>query len=147
MKHINGIAVVLTVAFLLCGCGKKYPDYEQFISDIIVSQDSFLEKMESASTPEEIVSAVNEFGERLTALDERGKKLREKYPESAGWESSPPEGLRDDWDRFHVKWSEFEEKWNLEMRGDKKYEKMLRDPEVKRAFRELGSRMDRVSFL
>lgn len=147
MKHIKVTAAVTVLLLIVSGCGKKYPDYAQFMNDIIISQELFLEGMESASVPADVVKVVNEFGDRLIALDERGKKLREKYPESAEWESAPPEDLKDDWEKFHIRWAEFAEQWKAKMSGDKKLEKWLRDPQVKEAFRELDRKMESVGFL
>ncbi len=147
MKCIKPAAAAVAVLIAFCGCGKKYPDYSQYINDIILSQESFFEKLDASDSPEKIVKAVNEFGESLLSLEERGKKLREKYPESASWESLPPDDLKDEWERFQVKWSEFEEKMKLKKSGDAKYRNMLADPRVRDAFRELGSITDNLNFL
>lgn len=147
MKYIKFIAAAVLALSLFSGCSRNYPDYEQFISDIIYAQDEFLSRIGSASSPDEIAGAARWFSARLSELDSTGKMLKEKYPESAGWGSAPPESLKDDWERFHLKWSEFEERWNLEMAGDSSYENMLRDPRVKAAFMELARTMDSVNFL
>lgn len=147
MKYIKYTAAVIALLLMASGCGKKYPDYAQFMNDIILSQELFLEGIESASAPGDVVKVVNEFGDRLVALDERGKKLKEKYPESSGWDAAPPDDLRDDWEKFHSRWSEFEGKWNAGMSGDGKFQKWLHDPQVKAAFRDLNAKMERLSFL
>lgn len=147
MKHIKYAIAVTALLAMVTGCGKKYPDYAQFMNDIVISQEVFLAGMESASSAGEVVRVVNEFGDRLMALDERGRQLRNKYPESAGWEAAPPDDLKDDWDRFHSRWAEFEDKWNAGMSGDKKFEKWLSDPQVKSAFRQLNTKMGSVNFL
>ena len=147
MKYIKYVSAALLLLLFAAGCGKTYPDYEQFLSDIINAQDEFLSRIGSASTPEDIAESAEWFSARLVELDKTGKLLKQKYPESAGWESAPPESLKDDWDRFQAKWSEFEERWNLEMSGDVNYQRMLHDPDVKAAFMKLARTMDAVSFL
>ncbi|HPS57398.1 MAG TPA: hypothetical protein PK514_04770 [Spirochaetota bacterium] len=147
MKYIKCVTAAVLLLLLVSGCSKTYPDYEQFISDIISAQEEFLSRIGSASSPEDIAETAEWFNTRLLELDKTGKLLKQKYPESAGWDSTPPDSLKDDWDRFHAKWSEFEERWNLEMSGDVGYEKMLHDPQVKAAFMKLARTMDTVSFL
>ncbi|HQO39842.1 MAG TPA: hypothetical protein PK986_05180 [Spirochaetota bacterium] len=147
MKYLKFAAAVFLLMLIAAGCSKKYPDYEQYINDIINAQDEFLSRIGSASSAEDIAASAEWFSVRLLELDKTGRSLKEKYPESAGWESAPPESLKDDWIRFHAKWSEFEERWNLEISGDHSYQRMLYDPEVREAFMKLARTMDSVSFL
>lgn len=147
MKYIKYKAAAVLLLLIVSGCSKSYPDYEQFISDIINAQDEFLSRIGSASSPDDIADSADWFSARLVELDKTGKLLKQKYPESAGWDFTPPDTLKDDWERFHAKWSEFEERWNLEMSGDAGYQRMLHDPGVKAAFMKLARTMDSVSFL
>ena len=62
-------------------------------------------------------------------------------------ENYPPQDLKDDWEKFHVKCSEFEEKWNMAMSGNEKYHRMQDDPLVREAFMRLGSVLDSLNFL
>lgn len=147
MKYIKYMTASALILLCVSGCSKTYPDYEKFISDIIIAQDEFIASIGSASTPDEIADSAEKFSSRLLELDKTGRLLKQKYPESAGWDSTPPETLRDDWDRFHAKWSEFEDRWKLEMSGDAEYQRMLHDSRVRAAFMKLARTIDSVSLL
>ncbi len=147
MKYLKYVSAALLLMFFAAGCSKTYPDYEKFLSDIVNAQDEFISRIGSASTPDDIADAAEKFSSRLLELDKTGRILKQKYPESAGWDSAPPETLKDDWDRFHAKWSEFEDRWKLEMTGDADYQRMLHDPRVRAAFMKLARTIDSVSLL
>lgn len=147
MKYIKYMTAAALMLLVVSGCSKTYPDYEQLISDIINAQEEFLSRIGSASSPDDIADAADWFSARLLELDKTGRMLKQKYPESAGWENNPPENLKDDWDRFHAKWSVFEERWEVEMKGDAGYQRMLHDRKVRDAFMNLGRTIDSVSFL
>jgi len=94
MKQIKSFAVIIFMILMASGCGKRYPDYSQFMNDVILAQENFLVHLDSASTAREMAAAVNEFSDRLTALNGVSRELREKYPESAQWRTTRRRTLR-----------------------------------------------------
>jgi hypothetical protein len=147
MKYLKFASALFLMILIAAGCGNKYPDYEQYINDIINAQDEFLLRISSASGAKDVAASAEWFRGRLLELDATGRSLKEKYPESTGWESAPPESLKDAWNRFHVKWHEFEERWKFEISGSQSYRRMLYDPEVREAFMKLAQTIDSVNFL
>lgn len=142
MKKILSIVSIATLAFLIsCGGGGKYSDIKGFINDVIKTQEEFLGSVEKAGSADDIVSAVNTFGDSIIKLGEQSLELKKKYPDSDKWDKEPPAELKGEFDRLNAQTAKFEKVFLND-----NIKKFLMDPKVQKAFMDMGKKMENAKF-
>lgn len=142
MKKTASIISIALLAFLIsCGGSGKYSDIKSFINDVIKTQESFLASVEKAGSADDIVNAVNTFGDSIIKLGEQSMELKKKYPESENWDKEPPAELKAEFDRLNAQTEKFEKVFIAE-----NIRKFMMDPKVQMAFMDMGKKMEKAKF-
>jgi short-subunit dehydrogenase involved in D-alanine esterification of teichoic acids len=131
----------LIIGAVSCGSGKKYSDIREFINEVITTQDEFLSLVERSSNTDEMVSAVNSFGDKLLKLSEKSMEIKKRYPEIDKWVNDPPAELKADLEKLENTESRFEKvflKDNVKL--------LVKEKKVQSAFVELNKKMELVKF-
>ncbi|MCD4655565.1 hypothetical protein K8T06_16715 [bacterium] len=124
---------LLTISFLIIGCGGKYSDAEKIYGEYVVAIEKYVTNLEKADNAKEVAKAVNKFADDMEDLMPRMKKLSEKYPELKDT-SNPPEELKETQARA--------DEMGMKMAGSMmKMMPYMKDPEVRKAQERLGSIM------
>lgn len=142
MKKILSLLSIATLALLIsCGGGGKYSDIKGFINDVIKTQEDFLGSVQKAGSADDIVSAVNTFGDKIIKLGEQSIELKKKYPDSDKWDKEPPAELKGEFDKLNAQTDKFEKVFLSE-----NIKKFMMDPKVQKAFMDMGKKMENAKF-
>ncbi len=142
MKKIVFVFSAMMLAFLIsCGSGGKYSDIKGFINDVIKTQDKFLNSVQKAVSEDDVVNAVNTFGDEIVKLSEQSIGLKKKYPDSDKWDKEPPVELKDEFDRLNAQ----TEKFSTVFLNDN-IKKYIMNPKVQKAFIDMGKKMENAKF-
>lgn len=139
-KFFSLIGIAALAIFISCGSG-KYSDIKGFINDVIKTQEDFLGSVEKAGSADDIVSAVNTYGDRIVKLGEQSVELKKKYHDLDKWDKEPPAELKGEFDRLNGQTAKFEKVFlNDNIR------KYIMDPKVQKAFMDMGKKMENAKF-
>ncbi len=142
MKKILAVFTAVLVASLVaCGSGGKYGDVKDFIKEMIAAQDSYISSVEKAKNPDDIVKAIENFGERFIALADTSVELKKKYPDIDKWDNNPPAELKADFEKVEKSSEKMEQIFMNE-----NVRKHMMDPKVLQAFMELGKKLEATKF-
>jgi DNA polymerase II large subunit len=140
-KFLAVFTAVLVVSLVACGSGGKYGDVKDFIKEMIAAQDSYISSVEKAKSPDDIVKAIENFGERFIALADTSVELKKKYPDIDKWDNNPPAELKADFEKVE-KSSEKMEKIFM----NENVRQHMMDPKVLQAFMDLGKKLEATKF-
>jgi hypothetical protein len=142
VKRIFGIIFILSVITAVsCSSSKKYGDIREFINEVVTTEDQFLSQVDKSLNAEDVVSAVNTFGDKLIKLSENSRELRKKYPDIDKWVDNPPAELKADLAKLDDTEGKFEKVFLTE-----KTKIILKDKKVQAAFIDLNKKMEMVKF-
>ena len=141
MKRIAAVfTAVLIVSLVACGgSGGKYGDVKDFMNKIVDTQETYISSVEKATSPDDVVKAIEEFGNSIIAIAEKSEELRAKYPEMEKWDNNPPAELKSEYEKI--------EKSNEKMEQlvmNENVRKQMMDPKVMQAFMDLGKKMEQT---
>ena len=124
---------LLTLSFIIIGCGSKYSDAEKMNEEYIALVESYIADLDKADNAKGAAKAINRFTDGLEDLWPKMQKLTEKYPELKD-KSNPPEELKDTQKRA--------EEMGQKMVGSMmKLMPYMTDPEVQKAQKRMGEVM------
>jgi len=142
LSRVKGfILILIMITAASCSSHKKYGDIREFINEVVLTQDEFLSTVDKSSSPDEVVMAVEVFGEKLIKLSEKSMEIKKNYPDIDKWVNDPPAELKLDLQKLENTGSKFEKVFLKE-----KIKIIIRDKKVQEAFVELNKKMDRVKF-
>lgn len=143
MKRIAAVfTAVLLVSLVACGgSGGKYGDVKDFINEMVDAQDAYISSVEKAGSPDDVVDAIEKFGDSIIALAEKGEALKAKYPEMDKWDDNPPAELKGEFEKVDKVSEKMEQ---LVM--NENVRKQMMDPKVMQAFMQLGKKMEKSEF-
>jgi len=142
MKKVVGFLTIAALAFFIsCGGAGKYGDVKEFINDVIETQSEFLGSIEKAGSADDIVSAVDTFGDKIIKLADKSIELKKKYPDSEKWDKEPPVELKEDFDKLNAQSEKFQKAFM-----NAAIAKYMRDPKVQKAFIDMGKKMEKAKF-
>lgn len=75
--------------------GGKYSDARQTLENFVNTANDYAETLEKAKTPQEVVTGMNLFADRIEKLKPEMDAMNEKYPELKELGTNPPEELKD----------------------------------------------------
>jgi len=81
---------LLTISFLIIGCGGKYSDAKKMNEEFIALVEDYIADLDKADNAKGAAKAINRFADGMEDLWPRMQKLSEKYPELKD-KSNPPE--------------------------------------------------------
>jgi len=140
-KYFGVLLVLFILIYVSCGSGKKYNDIREFVNELVATQDAFLSQVDKSTTADEVVTAIDLFGQKLVALSGKSMEIRKKYPDVDKWVNNPPAELKADLDKINDTESKFEKVFLNE-----KNRVLIRDKKVQTAFIELNKKMESVKF-
>ncbi|MBW1670886.1 MAG: hypothetical protein JRJ43_07330 [Deltaproteobacteria bacterium] len=124
---------LLTISFLIIGCGGKYSDAKKMNEEFIALVEDYIADLDKADNAKGAAKAINRFADGMEDLWPRMQKLSEKYPELKD-KSNPPEELKESQKRA--------EAMSQKMAGAMiKLMAYIKDPEVQKAQKRLGAVM------
>ena len=124
---------LLTISFLIIGCGGKYSDAKKMNEEFIALVEDYIAGLDKADNAKGAAKAINRFADGMEDLWPRMQKLSEKYPELKD-KSNPPEELKESQKRA--------EAMSQKMAGAMiKLMAYFKDPEVQKAQKRLGAIM------
>jgi hypothetical protein len=132
-RMLIGIACVLTVSFLIIGCGGKYSDAEKLNMEFVELMEEYIADLDKADNAKDVAKAMNNYADGMEDLWPKMQKVAEKYPELKD-KSNPPEELKES----QQKANEVSQKMAGSMMKTMQY---MRDPEVRKAQQRLGKIM------
>ena len=128
---------VLSLLFLLAGCGGKYSDVKKINEQYIDLVEAHIADLDKADNAADVATALNRFADGMEDLWPEMQKLSEKYPELKD-KSNPPEELKETQKRS--------EELGKKMAGSMmKMMQYMMDPEVQKAQQRLGAVMMKKS--
>lgn len=133
--------IISVITAVSCSSKKKYADIRGFISEVAANQDEFLANVDKSANAEELISGIDNFGNKLIMLSEKSMEIKKRYPDVEKWVNDPPADLRPDLDRLNDTESKFQEIFLKE-----KIKILMKDKKVQSAFIELNNKMERVKF-
>ncbi len=83
MKRFTLILVTAFLLVLVTGCGKS-DSPKAAVGDMLDNFDTYISDMNSASSADDVVAAMDKFGAAMKDIAPRLKALQEKYPELKG---------------------------------------------------------------
>jgi|GEM_PF-517107 len=137
------ILSILSLGFMLtltaCGGGSssgKYGDIKNFLADVVKSQNSYVSAVKNAGSPDDVVKALNAFGEDMVKFATKGQELEKKYPGLKKWGKKPPAELESAFKKL-----EENSKTVGAAMSDPKIRKFMMDPKVMKAAMEMGKKL------
>jgi predicted nuclease with TOPRIM domain len=85
---------LLTMSFLIIGCGGKYSEAEKMNKEYIALLEDYVADIDKADNAKNVAKAMNRFADGMEELMPKIRKLSEKYPELKD-RSNPPEELKE----------------------------------------------------
>lgn len=140
-KFVCAVSALMLVSFISCSKGGKYGDIKTFINDVITTQEDFLGAVEKAGSADDVVNAVNTFGDKIIKLAEQSIELKKKYPDADKWDTEAPAELKEEFDRLNAQSAKFEKVFISE-----NIRKYMMDPKVQKAFLDMGKKMENAKF-
>ncbi len=141
VKILSILSVVFMLTLTACGGGStsgKYGDIKGFINDVITSQNNYVSSVKSAGSPDDIVKALNAFGDDMIKFAVKGDELKKKYPELDKWGKKPPAELESTFKKLE------ENSKNVgQAMSDPKVRKYMMDPKVLKAAMEMGKKLQK----
>lgn len=131
---------MVSVAAVSCG-RDKYSDLKEFIKQVASTRDMFLSKIDSSSTPDEIVKAVADYSAELVMQIEKSREIAKKHPEILTWGDNPPAELKSDLEKL----SDTENKFDAILQKDR-VRALVKDRKVQDAFIELNRKLSGAKF-
>jgi len=142
LKNLNTfILIILISAAVSCGGHKGYSDVKLFINEVAAAQDEFLSLAEKSANAEDMIYAVNGFGDKLVHLSEKSVEIKKKYPDVEKWVIDSPAELKSEMEKLHETESRFEKVFFNE-----NLKNIIKDQKVQIAIIELSKKMGSVKF-
>jgi predicted nuclease with TOPRIM domain len=124
---------LLTISFLIIGCGGKYSEAEKINKEYIALLEDYIADIDKADNAKDAAKAMNRFADAMEDLMPKMRKLSEKYPELKD-RANPPEELKETWKKA--------EEMGLKMAGSMvKLIPYMMAPEVLNAQKRLAAAM------
>lgn len=124
-----------------CSSHKKYGDIRNFINEVAANENEFISRLDNSSNADDVVTAIDSFGNKLVALSENSRELKKKYPDIDKWVDNPPAELRLDLARLDDTEGKFDRIFKKE-----KIKILVKDVKVQAAFVNLNKKMETVRF-
>jgi len=137
MKKISGLVFLAVVLFFTaCGSSGKYGDVKKFIDDMLSAQEDYIVSVEKAQRVDDVVKAINVFGDRFQVIARDADDLKTKYPDIVKWDKEPPAELK-----AHFKKIEESNKKFQSIFTNNRIRKFMMDKKVTKAFMDLAKKL------
>ncbi len=136
MKRFLMVLITIFVVVMLTGCGKANTP-QAVVGEMLDSFDSYIDNMNSASSADDVVAAMDKFAAEMKDIAPRLKALQEKYPElKSGMKGGQ---LPTEFKEFEGRFKEMQPKM-MGLVG--KMMQYMKDPKVQEAMKKFQTSMD-----
>jgi biopolymer transport protein ExbB/TolQ len=89
MKKLAYVAILAIFVLGFIACGGASDDPKAVMNEFVDVAENFANKMESASTADDVAAALNTYSDEMEKLIPRMKELQEKHPELMNMKEAP----------------------------------------------------------
>ncbi len=138
MRKLFAVFPIVMVMFMTsCGSsGGKYSDVKKFIDNMLSAQEEYIASVQKAGSADDVVKAVEVFGDRFQNIAKESIVLKEKYPDIAKWDKEPPAELKESFKKIEESNKKFQSIFMNE-----KIRKFMMDKKVQMAFINLSKKL------
>lgn len=136
MKRFSIVLVIIMVVLMYTGCGKS-DSPNAVVGEMLDSFDSYINNMNSASSADDVVAAMDKFAAAMKNIAPRMKALQEKYPELKNGMKNGQ--MPKEFKEFEGRFKEMGPKM-MGLAG--KMMQYMKDPKVQEAMKKFQSSMD-----